>query len=79
MTPQFREQYVDRGREFKVGEGTAEDLDPEDLYALVGFLSELARDKDPEAELLRFSPLGAPAGSNPDHASPPKNNGLIEG
>jgi len=79
MTPQFREQYAERGREFKLGDATAEEMDTEDLYALIGFLSDLARDKDPEAEILRFSPLGSPAGSNPDHASPPKNNGLVEG
>jgi hypothetical protein len=79
MTPEFREQYVDRGREFKLGDATAEEMDTEDLFALIGFLSELAQDKDPEAEILRFSPLGSPAGSNPDQASPPKNNGLVEG
>lgn len=79
MTPQFREQYAERGREFKLGDITAEEMDAEDLYALIGFLSELARDRDPEAEILRFAPLGAPAGSNPDNASPPKNNGLVEG
>jgi hypothetical protein len=79
MTPNFRAQYADRGREFRLGDATAADMDSEDLYALVGFLSELAQDKDPETQILRFSPLGAPAGSDPSHASPPKNNGLVEG
>ncbi|HEU4653717.1 MAG TPA: hypothetical protein VFS47_07010 [Steroidobacteraceae bacterium] len=80
MTPQFREQYADRGRDFRLSDHTrAEDLDSEDLFALIGFLADLARDKDPEAQILQFAPLGSPPGSNPDHVSPPKNNGLVEG
>jgi hypothetical protein len=54
-------------------------MDTEDLYALIGFLSELSADQDPEAQILRFEPLGAPRGVDPVYASPPKNNGLVEG
>lgn len=79
MTPQFRAEYANRGREFKLGDRTAEEMDTEDLYALIGFLSELSQDKDPEIQILQFEPLGAPKGVERELASPPKNNGLLEG
>jgi hypothetical protein len=72
MHRHFKEQYVERGRRMKVMGFPVEQMDVEELYAVIGFLLEQAGDGT-EALLAQEAPLGAPL------ADPPKNDGLIEG
>ncbi|HKU12772.1 MAG TPA: hypothetical protein VJQ52_00175 [Steroidobacteraceae bacterium] len=72
MHRHFKEQYVERGRRMQVMGFPVEQMDAEELYAVIGFLLEQAGDGT-EALLAQEAPLGAPL------ADPPKNDGLIEG
>lgn len=72
MDTRFKEQYAERGRHLKFMGFAVEDMEPEELYAVIGFLLEKV-DEDHKAELKREAPLGAA------HSDPPKNDGLIEG
>lgn len=56
-----------------------EDMEPDDLYAVIGYLLELAKDRDPEARLAQEAPLGSPPGTSAPLSDPPKNDGLVEG
>jgi len=49
-----------------------EQMDVEELHAVIGFLLERAGDES-QALLAQEAPLGSPL------ADPPKNDGLIEG
>jgi hypothetical protein len=49
-----------------------EEMEAEELYAVIGFLLEKVGDDD-KAALRQEAPLGAP------EADPPKNDGLVEG
>jgi hypothetical protein len=72
MDPRFKAQYADRGRNLQFMGFSVEDMAPDEVYAVIGFLLEKAGD-EPEAELRQEAPLGAP------HSDPPKNDGLVEG
>jgi len=72
MHRDFKHQYLERGRTLRVMGFPLEDMDVEELYAVIGFLLEQAGDGT-EALLAQEAPLGAPL------ADPPKNDGLVEG
>ena len=72
MGPEFKARYAERGRRLIVEGFPVEQMDPSELYAVIGFLLDQAGDET-EALLAQEAPLGAPL------ADPPKNDGLIEG
>jgi hypothetical protein len=72
MNREFKERYADRGRELQFMGFPIDEMNVEELYAVIGFLLEQAGG-DTELTLAQEAPLGAPA------ADPPKNDGLIEG
>jgi hypothetical protein len=72
MQREFKERYAERGRQLVFMGFPVDDMETEDLYAVIGFLLERA-DQDTELELAQEAPLGAPL------ADPPKSDGLIEG
>jgi hypothetical protein len=72
MDPEFKARYAERGRRLSVMGFAIEDMDSEELHAVIGFLLDQAGD-DTEALLAQEAPLGAPL------ADPPKNDGLVEG
>ena len=79
MNPQFREQYAERGRTLTVMGYSVEDMQQEDLYAVIGYLLELSHDRSPEIRLAQEAPLGSPPGKSLPGIDPPKNDGLVEG
>lgn len=79
MNPQFRAQYTERGRALTVMGYSVERMEADDLYAVIGYLLELAEDRSPEARLAQEAPLGSPPGKHIPGSDPPKNDGLIEG
>jgi hypothetical protein len=72
MDTTFRARYAERGRQLTFMGFAVQEMEPEELYAVIGFLLESAGE-DSEALLAQEAPLGAP------RADPPKNDGLIEG
>jgi hypothetical protein len=72
MDPRFKAQYVELGRSLQFMGFSVEDMEPDELYAIIGFLLEKVGD-DWEALLRQEAPLGAPL------SDPPKNDGLVEG
>lgn len=72
MDPQFKARYEQRGRRLEFMGFAVEEMPPEELYAVIGFLLEKAGD-DSRGALRQEAPLGAP------HSDPPKNDGLVEG
>jgi hypothetical protein len=72
MNREFKERYAERGRELRFMGFPIEDMDVDDLYAVIGFLLEQGG-VHTEALLAQEAPLGAPL------ADPPKNDGLVEG
>jgi hypothetical protein len=72
MDQRFKEQYAEQGRHLQFMGFAVEDMEPEELYAVIGFLLEKVGE-DPKAQLKQEAPLGAP------HSDPPKNDGLVEG
>jgi hypothetical protein len=72
MHPEFKARYAERGRRLSIMGFAIEDMDSDELHAVIGFLLEQAGE-DTEALLAQEAPLGAPL------ADPPKNDGLIEG
>jgi hypothetical protein len=72
MDPRFKAHYAERGRHLQFMGFSVEEMPPEELYAVIGFLLEKVGD-DPKAELRQEAPLGSP------HSDPPKNDGLFEG
>lgn len=79
MNPQFRASYSERGRSLVQIGCSVESMEPEDLYAVLGYLLELAHDREPEARLAQEAPLGSPPGVDLPGIDPPKIDGLIEG
>ena len=79
MNPQFRDQYAERGRSLSVMGYSVEEMEQEELYALIGYLLELSADRSPEVLLAQEAPLGAPPGKSPAGIEQPKNDGLVEG
>ena len=72
MNRDFKERYVGRGRELQFMGFPIEQMDVDELYAVIGFLLEQSG-QDTELTLAQEAPLGAPL------ADPPKNDGLVEG
>jgi hypothetical protein len=72
MNRDFKERYIERGRELQFMGFPVGEMDVEELYAVIGFLLEQAG-ADTELTLAQEAPLGAPL------ADPPKNDGLVEG
>ena len=72
MHRDFKERHVERGRELRFMGFPVEEMDVEELYAVIGFLLDQAGEQT-EALLAQEAPLGAPL------ADPPKNDGLVEG
>jgi hypothetical protein len=72
MDSRFKEHYAERGRHLQFMGFAVEEMEPEELYAVIGFLLEKVGE-DPKAELKQEAPLGSP------HSDPPKNDGLVEG
>ena len=72
MNREFKERYAERGRKLQFMGFPIDDMETEELYAVIGFLLEQAGD-DTELTLAQEAPLGAPL------ADPPKNDGLVEG
>ena len=72
MDTEFRSRYAHRGRQLSFMGFAVQDMEPEELYAVIGFLLERT-DGDTELLLAQEAPLGAP------RADPPKNDGLLEG
>jgi hypothetical protein len=72
MNREFKERYAERGRELQFMGFPIDEMDTEELYAVIGFLLEQAG-SDTELTLAQEAPLGAPL------ADPPKNDGLVEG
>ena len=72
MHREFKERYAERGRQLKFMGFPIDDMEVEELHAVIGFLLDQAGDGT-EALLAQEAPLGAPL------ADPPKNDGLIEG
>ena len=72
MHRDFKERYAERGRQLMFMGFPIEEMEAEELHAVIGFLLVQA-DDGTEALLAQEAPLGAPL------ADPPKNDGLIEG
>lgn len=72
MHREFRERYAERGRQLSVMGFPVDEMEIDELHAVIGFLLDHASDGT-EALLAQEAPLGAPL------ADPPKNDGLIEG
>lgn len=72
MNRGFKERYAQRGRQLRVLGFTVDEMDADELHAVIGFLLEQAGEGT-EALLAQEAPLGAPL------ADPPKNDGLVEG
>ena len=72
MNRDFKERYTERGRELQFMGFPVEQMDVDELYAVIGFLLEQSG-RDTELTLAQEAPLGAPL------ADPPKNDGLVEG
>jgi hypothetical protein len=72
MDREFKERYAERGRQLSVIGFPVDDLEIDELHAVIGFLLAHASD-GAEALLAQEAPLGAPL------ADPPKNDGLVEG
>jgi hypothetical protein len=72
MNREFKERYAERGRELQFMGFPIDEMETEELYAVIGFLLERAGG-DTELTLAQEAPLGAPL------ADPPKNDGLVEG
>ncbi|HEX7114725.1 MAG TPA: hypothetical protein VF193_06305 [Steroidobacter sp.] len=72
MHREFKLRYAARGRELSIMGFSIEQMDVEELHAVIGFLLERAGDES-QALLAQEAPLGSPL------ADPPKNDGLIEG
>jgi len=72
MNRDFKERYTGRGRELQFMGFPVEQMDVDELYAVIGFLLEQSG-QDTELMLAQEAPLGAPL------ADPPKNDGLVEG
>lgn len=72
MNREFKERYADRGRELQFMGFPIDEMESEELYAVIGFLLEQAG-RDTQLTLAQEAPLGAPL------ADPPKNDGLVEG
>ena len=72
MPREFKERYAERGRQLSVMGFPVDEMEIDELHAVIGFLLDHASDGT-EALLAQEAPLGAPL------ADPPKNDGLIEG
>ena len=72
MDPQFIARYAEKGRLLNFMGFAVEQMDGEQLHAVIGFLLERAGDET-ELDLAQFAPLGAP------RSDPPKNDSLVEG
>jgi hypothetical protein len=72
MHREFKARYAERGRQLSVMGFPVEEMEIDELHAVIGFLLDHAGDGT-EALLAQEAPLGAPL------ADPPKNDGLIEG
>ncbi|HEY7639302.1 MAG TPA: hypothetical protein VH814_06225 [Steroidobacteraceae bacterium] len=72
MHREFKERYAERGRELSVMGFPVDEMEIDELHAVIGFLLAHASDGT-EALLAQEAPLGAPL------ADPPKNDGLVEG
>jgi hypothetical protein len=72
MNRDFKERYTERGRELQFMGFPVEQMNVDELYAVIGFLLEQSG-QDTELMLAQEAPLGAPL------ADPPKNDGLVEG
>lgn len=72
MDREFKERYAERGRQLSVIGFPVDDMEIDELHAVIGFLLAHASDGT-EALLAQEAPLGAPL------ADPPKNDGLVEG
>lgn len=72
MHHEFKQRYAERGRQLSFMGFPVDNMETEELHAVIGFLLANAGDGT-EALLAQEAPLGAPL------ADPPKNDGLIEG
>jgi hypothetical protein len=72
MDRYFKERYVERGRQLRSLGFPIDDMEVDELHAVIGFLLEQAS-AGTEALLAQEAPLGAPL------ADPPQNDGLVEG
>ena len=72
MHADFRIRYAERGRRLSFMGFSVQEMDLDELHAVIGFLLEQSGE-DSEVLLAQEAPLGAPL------ADPPKNDGLIEG
>jgi hypothetical protein len=72
MNRDFKERYAERGRALRFMGFPIDEMEGEELYAVIGFLLEQSG-ADTELTLAQEAPLGAPL------ADPPKNDGLVEG
>jgi hypothetical protein len=72
MNHEFKQRYAERGRMLRFMGFPIDEMEVEELYAVIGFLLEQASEGS-ELTLAQEAPLGAPL------ADPPKNDGLVEG
>ena len=72
MHREFKERYAERGRQLSFMGFPIDDMQIDELHAVIGFLLVHASDGT-EALLAQEAPLGAPL------ADPPKTDGLVEG
>jgi hypothetical protein len=72
MSPEFRAQFMRRGRSTVFMGTRVADMPVEDLYAVIGYLLDKGG-KDLELALQQDTPLGL------KHSDPPSNDGLFEG
>ena len=72
MHREFKERYAERGRQLRFMGFPIDDMEVDELHAVIGFLLVHSSDGT-EALLAQEAPLGAPL------ADPPKNDGLVEG
>jgi hypothetical protein len=72
MQGDFKARYAELGRKLVFMGFPVDEMETQELYAVIGFLLERAG-ADCELDLAQEAPLGAPL------ADPPKNDGLIEG
>ena len=72
MHREFRMRYAPQGQRLTFMGFPVQQMDVEELHAVIGFLLEQAGE-DTEMLLAQEAPLGAPL------ADPPKNDGLMEG
>ena len=79
MHPSFRSHFESRGRSLNVMGDFVRDMTREELFAVIGFLLDMADVDEIETQLGRYDTGKTPRAEPALAQDPPSNNGLFEG